>query len=98
MENCCVESAKLFFGWKLCGTQIELLTHKMSAGVSHEPIKYPDMANLHPGQVPKQSSQKKMTNHDWLVVLTILKNMSQWEGLPSGKLSHNYGKSPCDSW
>ena len=35
-----------------------------------------------------------MTNHDWLVVLTILKNMSQWEGLPSGKLSHNYGKSP----
>ena len=51
-----------------------------------------------PARYQNSHHKKNMTNHDWLVVLTILKNMSQWEGLPSGKLSHNYGKSPCDSW
>jgi len=67
----------------------------MSAGVSHELMSHTQTWPIFtPARYQNSHHQKIMTNHDWLVVLTILKNMSQWEGLPSGKLSHNYGKSP----
>jgi hypothetical protein len=46
-----------------------------------QPEKWGDLGVASNPQKLGNNQQKSVENGDWLVVLTILKNISQWEGL-----------------